>query len=539
MPSLSKHRRFPATAGLCQKQAKQLERLMAYRSLRDFIAKLEMAGELVRVAEPVSTVLEMTEICTRLLAEGGPAVLFENPIRADGEPSNIPCLANLFGTVKRVAMGVTLNGVERTTAGELREVGELLAFLRQPEPPRGLKDAIDLLPLAKTVLGMRPKTVKRAPVQEVVLKGADIDLNALPIQTCWPGEPAPLITWPLVVTKGPSDSREDDFNLGIYRMQVLGKDRAIMRWLAHRGGAQHHRRAKEASGKSGPTSLPACAVIGADPGLILAAVTPVPDTLSEYQFAGLMRGAPAELVPAKTVPLMVPANAEIVIEGHVLFDDYEDEGPYGDHTGYYNSVEKFPVFQVSAITMRRDPIYLTTLTGRPPDEPSVLGEALNEVFIPLFQQQFPEIVDFWLPPEGCSYRIAVVSMKKAYPGHAKRVMLGVWSYLRQFMYTKWVIVVDDDIDARNWKDVMWALSTRMDPARDITLIEGTPIDYLDFASPESGLGSKIGLDATDKWPPETHREWGRKLGMDPEVVEAVTEKWGRLGLPGSGKPIWK
>jgi len=539
MPSLSKHRRFPATAGLCQKQAKQLERLMAYRSLRDFIAKLETAGELVRVAEPVSTVLEMTEICTRLLAEGGPAVLFENPIRADGEPSNIPCLANLFGTVKRVAMGVTLNGVERTTAGELREVGELLAFLRQPEPPRGLKDAIDLLPLAKTVLGMRPKTVKRAPVQEVVLKGADIDLNALPIQTCWPGEPAPLITWPLVVTKGPSDSREDDFNLGIYRMQVLGKDRAIMRWLAHRGGAQHHRRAKEASGKSGPTSLPACAVIGADPGLILAAVTPVPDTLSEYQFAGLMRGAPAELVPAKTVPLMVPANAEIVIEGHVLFDDYEDEGPYGDHTGYYNSVEKFPVFQVSAITMRRDPIYLTTFTGRPPDEPSVLGEALNEVFIPLFQQQFPEIVDFWLPPEGCSYRIAVVSMKKAYPGHAKRVMLGVWSYLRQFMYTKWVIVVDDDIDARNWKDVMWALSTRMDPARDITLIEGTPIDYLDFASPESGLGSKIGLDATDKWPPETHREWGRKLGMDPEVVEAVTEKWGRLGLPGSGKPIWK
>ena len=539
MPSLSKHRRFPATAGLCQKQAKQLERLMAYRSLRDFIAKLEAAGELVRVTEPVSTVLEMTEICTRLLAEGGPAVLFENPIRADGEPSNIPCLANLFGTVKRVAMGVTLNGVERTTAGELREVGELLAFLRQPEPPRGLKDAIDLLPLAKTVLGMRPKTVKRAPVQEVVLKGADIDLNALPIQTCWPGEPAPLITWPLVVTKGPSDSREDDFNLGIYRMQVLGKDRAIMRWLAHRGGAQHHRRAKEASGKSGPTSLPACAVIGADPGLILAAVTPVPDTLSEYQFAGLMRGAPAELVPAKTVPLMVPANAEIVIEGHVLFDDYEDEGPYGDHTGYYNSVEKFPVFQVSAITMRRDPIYLTTFTGRPPDEPSVLGEALNEVFIPLFQQQFPEIVDFWLPPEGCSYRIAVVSMKKAYPGHAKRVMLGVWSYLRQFMYTKWVIVVDDDIDARNWKDVMWALSTRMDPARDITLIEGTPIDYLDFASPESGLGSKIGLDATDKWPPETHREWGRKLGMDPEVVEAVTEKWGRLGLPGSGKPIWK
>ena len=509
---------------------------MAYRSLRDFIAKLEAAGELVRVTEPVSTHLEMTEICTRLLAEGGPAVLFEHPVMADGTRSPIPCLANLFGTVKRVAMGVTLNGVERTTAAELREVGELLAFLRQPEPPRGLKDAIDLLPLAKTVLGMKPKTVSRAPAQEVVLTGADIDLTTLPIQSCWPGEPAPLITWPLIVTKGPSVSREDDFNLGIYRMQLLGKDRAIMRWLAHRGGAQHHRRWK-AAGRREP--LPACVVLGADPGLILAAVTPVPDTLSEYQFAGLLRGAPAELIPAKTVPLMVPAQAEIVIEGHVLLDDYADEGPYGDHTGYYNSVEQFPIFQATAITMRRDPIYLTTFTGRPPDEPSILGEALNEVFIPLFQQQFPEIVDFWLPPEGCSYRIAVVSIKKAYPGHAKRVMLGVWSYLRQFMYTKWVIVVDDDIDARDWKDVMWALSTRMDPARDITLIENTPIDYLDFASPQSGLGSKIGLDATDKWPPETQREWGQKLAMDREVIEAVSEKWTRLGLPGSGKPIWR
>jgi 4-hydroxy-3-polyprenylbenzoate decarboxylase len=509
---------------------------MAYKSLRDFIAKLEAAGELVRVSEPVSTVLEMTEICTRLLAEGGPAVLFEKPIRADGQVSPIPCLANLFGTVKRVAMGVTLDGVERTTAAELREVGELLAFLRQPEPPRGMKDAWDMLPLARTVMGMRPKTVTRAPVHELVFTGDQIDLTALPIQTCWPGEPAPLITWPLIVTKGPSPSREDDFNLGIYRMQVLGKDRAIMRWLAHRGGAQHHRRWK-AAGKREP--LPACVVLGADPGLILAAVTPVPDTLSEYQFAGLLRGAKAELVAAKTVPLMVPAEAEIVIEGHVLLDDYADEGPYGDHTGYYNSVEPFPIFQASCVTMRRDPIYLTTFTGRPPDEPSVLGEALNEVFIPLLRQQFPEIVDFWLPPEGCSYRIAVVSMKKAYPGHAKRVMMGVWSYLRQFMYTKWVIVVDADIDARDWKDVMWAVSTRMDPSRDITVIDGTPIDYLDFASPESGLGSKIGLDATDKWPPETKREWGTRLSMDPAVVEAVTEKWSRLGLPGAGRSIWR
>lgn len=509
---------------------------MAYRSLRDFIAKLEAAGELVRVTEPVSTVLEMTEIQTRLLAEGGPAVLFENVTLADGQPSDMPCLVNLFGTVKRVAMGVTLGGESRTTAGELREVGEILAFLRQPVPPKGFSDALELLPLARTVMSMRPKIVKKAPVQEIVLTGDQIDLTKLPIQTCWPGEPAPLITWPLIVTKGPGKDREDDFNLGIYRMQVIGKDRAIMRWLAHRGGAQHHRRWKE-SGKREP--LPACAVLGADPGTILAAVTPVPDTLSEYQFAGLLRGAKAELVAAKTVPLMVPAEAEIVLEGHVLLDEYADEGPYGDHTGYYNSVEPFPIFQITAITMRRKPIYLTTFTGRPPDEPSVLGEALNEVFIPLLRQQFPEIVDFWLPPEGCSYRIAVVSIKKAYPGHAKRVMLGVWSYLRQFMYTKWVIVVDADINTRDWKDVMWAISTKMDPARDITVLENTPIDYLDFASPESGLGSKIGLDATDKWLPETKREWGQEIRMDQSVIDAVSDKWASLGLPGSGKPIWK
>ena len=501
---------------------------MAYRSLREFIAKLEAAGELVRVSEPVSSVLEMTEIQRRVLAKGGPAILFEHVIRADGQRSAMPCLVNLFGTVKRVAMGVTLEGRERSTAADLREVGELLAFLRNPTPPGDLKDAMEMLPLAKTVMAMRPQVRKSGPVQEVVLKGDDIDLTQLPVQTCWPGEPAPLITWPLVVTKGPSTDREDDYNLGIYRMQVIGKDRTIMRWLAHRGGAQHHRRWKGA-GKREP--LPACAVIGADPGTILAAVTPVPETLSEYQFAGLLRGSKVELVPAKTVPLMVPAQAEIVLEGHVLLDEYADEGPYGDHTGYYNSVEPFPIFQVTAVTMRKDPIYLTTYTGRPPDEPSILGEALNEVFIPLLRQQFPEIIDFWLPPEGCSYRIAVVSMKKAYAGHAKRVMMGVWSYLRQFMYTKWVIVVDDDINARDWKDVMWAISTRMDPARDITVVENTPIDYLDFASPESGLGSKIGLDATNKWPPETKREWGRLIEMDPAVVEAVTEKWARLGLP--------
>lgn len=508
---------------------------MSYRSLRDFLSRLESQGDLVRVSEPVSTVLEMTEIQTRLLAEGGPAVIFERPVKADGTPSDIPVLVNLFGTVKRVAMGVTMGGVERSDAKSLREVGELLAQLRQPEPPRSIGEAMELLPLARAAMSMRPKTIGSPACQQIVLRGDEIDLNKLPIQTCWPGEPAPLITWPLVVTKGPGDAREDNYNLGIYRLQVIGKNQVLMRWLKHRGGAQHHAR----WGKEKTAPFPAAAVLGADPGTILAAVTPVPDTLSEYQFAGLLRGQRVELADCATQPLKVPAEAEIVLEGEVSLTDYRDEGPYGDHTGYYNSVEQFPVFTITAITMRRDPIYLSTFTGRPPDEPSVLGEALNEVFIPLLKQQFPEIVDFWLPPEGCSYRIAVVSMKKAYPGHAKRVMMAVWSYLRQFMYTKWVIVVDDDIDARNWKDVMWAISTRMDPARDITLIENTPIDYLDFASPESGLGSKIGLDATNKLPPETHREWGRKIRMDDDIIKTVTEKWSRLGLPGSGKPIWR
>ena len=502
---------------------------MAYRSLRDFIARLESTGRLNRVSAPVSPYLEMTEIQTRLIAEQGPAVLFENVVGDEGTRYDMPVLVNLFGTVERVAWGMNRE------PGQLREVGETLAFLRQPEPPSGWREAIEMLPLLNTVRAMKPRTIGAGPVQEVVLTGDDIDLGRLPIQTCWPGEPAPLITWPLVVTKGPSRSRIDNYNLGIYRMQVVGRDKTLMRWLAHRGGAQQHRRWAEE--KHEP--LPAAAVIGADPGTILAAVTPVPDTLSEYQFAGLLRGQKVELVRAKTVPLEVPAEAEIVIEGHVSLDDYRDEGPFGDHTGYYNAVEPFPVFTVSAITMRRDPIYLSTYTGRPPDEPSILGEALNEVFIPLLVQQFPEIVDFWLPPEGCSYRIAVVSIKKSYAGHAKRVMMAVWSYLRQFMYTKWVIVVDDDIDARDWKDVMWAVSTRMDPARDITIVENTPIDYLDFASPEPGLGAKIGLDATTKIGPETSRTWGRRIRMADEVVEQVTSKWDSYGLPGSGKPIWR
>ena len=502
---------------------------MAYNSLRDFLQYLESEGALARVQTPVSPELEVTEIQTRLLAEGGPAVLFENVVGAENKPYGMPMLVNLFGSVARVAAGMG------QTPDTLREIGELLAFLRQPEPPGGWREAFEMLPLLRRVMAMKPKSLGTGACQEVVWTGADVDLRRLPIQTCWPGEPGPLITWPLVVTRGPGTDREDDYNLGIYRMQVTGRNTTLMRWLRHRGGAQQHRRWAEQNREP----LPVAVVIGADPGVILAAVTPVPDTLSEYQFAGLLRGRKVELVKCKTVPLAVPAQAEIVIEGHVSLDDYGAEGPFGDHTGYYNAVEDFPRFTASAITMRREPIYLSTFTGRPPDEPSILGQALNEVFVPLLVQQFPEIVDFWLPPEACSYRIAVVSINKAYPGHAKRVMMGVWSYLRQFMYTKWIIVVDADIDARDWKDVMWAVSTRMDPARDITLVENTPIDYLDFASPEAGLGSKIGLDATKKLAPETKREWGQIIRMSDEIIEIVTRKWPEYGLPGSGKSIWK
>jgi len=494
---------------------------MSFSSLGDFIDFLEKKGDLLRVSEPVSPYLEITEISRRMLEGGGPAILFENVVE-NGKKYDFPVLTNLFGTVNRVAEGMGKK------PEELREVGEMLAFLRQPEPPGGWKDAIKMLPLLKKVMAMKPKSVKKAPCQEVVLEGDDIDLGNLPIQTCWPEDASPLITWPLIVTKGPDEKdKTDNYNLGIYRLQVTGKNTTLMRWLKHRGGAQHHARWQKQ--KSEP--LPVAAVIGADPATILAAVTPMPDNVSEYDFAGLLAGKKLELVDCRTVPLKVPANAEIVLEGYVSLDDYDDEGPFGDHTGFYNSVEKFPVFTITAITMRKNPIYLSTYTGKPPDEPSILGEALNEVFIPLFQQQFPEIVDFWLPPEGCSYRVAVVSIKKAYAGHAKRIMMGVWSYLRQFTYTKWVIVVDEDIDARDWKEVIWAVSTNMDPARDITVIENTPIDYLDFASPESGLGSKIGLDATTKLPPETKREWGKKIKMSEDIIAEVTKKWSKLGLP--------
>ena len=506
---------------------------MAFRNLRQFMSHLESKGGLARVGAAVSPVLEMTEIQTRLLAEQGPAVLFENVVDASGRRYDMPVLVNLFGTVDRVAAGMG------RTPETLRALGETLAFLRQPEPPGGWREAIEMLPLLKTALAMKPKTISNAPCQQIVWRGADIDLARLPIQTCWPGEPAPLITWPLVVTRDPKRPPETDgdngFNLGIYRMQVTGRDTTLMRWLAHRGGAQHF--ARHRSGSREP--LPAAVVIGADPATMLAAVAPVPDTMSEYQFAGLLAGERVALTDCLTVPLKVPAEAEIVIEGHVSLDEMGAEGPYGDHTGYYNSVETFPVFKISAITMRRDAVYLSTFTGRPPDEPSILGLAFNEIFIPLLQQQFPEIVDFWLPPEACSYRIAVVSIRKAYPGHAKRVMMGVWSYLRQFLYTKMVIVVDDDIDARNWADVAWALATRLDPARDVTIIADTPIDYLDFASPVSGLGGKMGLDATAKIPPETDRDWGRVIRMSDEVIARVDQLWSQLGLPGTGKAIWK
>lgn len=487
---------------------------MKYKDLRDFIANLEQQGELKRINVEVDPVLEMTEICDRVLRQGGPALLFEKP-----KGSSVPVLANLFGTPKRVAMGMGEQSVEA-----LREVGKLLAFLKEPEPPKGMKDAWQKMPVFKQVLNMAPKVVKSAPCQQQVFTGNEIDLNHYPIQLCWPEDVAPLITWGLVVTKGPHKTRQ---NMGIYRQQIIGKNKVIMRWLSHRGGALDFKEWQQTyPGEPFPISV----VLGCDPATILAAVTPVPDSLSEYAFAGLLRGSKTELVKCLCNDLHVPASAEIVLEGFIYPDDMADEGPYGDHTGYYNEVERFPVFTIERITQRKDPIYHSTYTGRPPDEPAILGVALNEVFVPILQRQFPEITDFYLPPEGCSYRMAVVSMKKQYPGHAKRVMMGVWSFLRQFMYTKFVIVVDDDVDVRDWNDVIWAITTRMDPVRDTTMVENTPIDYLDFASPVSGLGSKMGMDATNKVAGETEREWGRPIERDPDIVKRIDDIWPSLGI---------
>ncbi len=489
---------------------------MKYRDLRDFLHKLEAEGELKRVHLEVDPYLEITEICDRTLRAAGPALLFENP-----RGSDIPLLGNLFGTPRRVALGM---GVESVDA--LREVGKLLAFLKEPDPPRGMKDAWEKLPIFKQVLTMAPKVVSRAPCQEHVTEGSGVDLGRLPIQTCWPEDAGPLITWALVVTKGPHKARQ---NMGIYRQQVIGANRLIMRWLSHRGGALDFRDWQAVHPQQ---PFPVAVALGADPATILAAVTPIPDTLSEYAFAGLLRGAKTELVKCRGSELQVPASAEIVLEGHIHPGEQAPEGPFGDHTGYYNEVETFPVFTVDRITHRDNPVYHSTYTGRPPDEPAVLGVALNEVFVPILRKQFPEIVDFYLPPEGCSYRMALVSMNKQYPGHAKRVMLGIWSFLRQFMYTKFVVVTDDDVDVRSWPDVIWAMTTRMDPARDTVILENTPIDYLDFASPVSGLGSKIGFDATNKWPGETERSWGRPIAMSPEVKRRVDEMWAGLGILG-------
>lgn len=491
---------------------------MKYADLREFIAQLEQKQLLKRINAPVSPHLEMTEIGDRVLKAGGPALLFEQPVH-DGHRYDFPVLANLFGTPERVAMGMGAEDVM-----QLREIGKTLAYLKEPEPPKGLKDAWDKLPLLKQVLSMAPKEVKKAPCQNIVWEGEAVDLGKLPIQHCWPGDAAPLITWGLTVTRGPNKKRQ---NLGIYRQQVIGKNRVIMRWLAHRGGALDYREFRQ---QNPDKPYPVAVVLGCDPATILGAVTPVPDTLSEYQFAGLLRGSRTELVQCIGSDLQVPARAEIVLEGHIHPNDMAMEGPYGDHTGYYNEQDSFPVLTIDRITMRENPIYHSTYTGKPPDEPAILGVALNEVFVPILQKQFPEIVDFYLPPEGCSYRMAIVSIKKQYPGHAKRVMMGCWSFLRQFMYTKFIVVVDDDVNTRDWQEVIWAITTRMDPVRDTTLIDHTPIDYLDFASPISGLGGKMGLDATNKMPGETNREWGTPIVMDDAVKARVDALWSELGL---------
>ena len=489
--------------------------------LRDFLARLEAAGELRRIAAPVSPHLEMTALADRVLRAGGPALLFENPTG-----HAMPVLANLFGTPARVARALGVAGLP-----EIRAFGEVLASLKEPEPPRGMKDLWGRRELVKTLWSMAPSTVRRPPCQELVVEGDEVDLSRLPIQHCWPGDVAPLVTWGLTITRGPHKRRQ---NLGIYRQQVIGKNQLIMRWLSHRGGAlDFAEHCRQHPGQPYPVAV----AIGADPATILGAVTPVPDSLSEYQFAGLLRGARTEVADALGVPLQVPAQAEIVLEGHIHPDaqhpsgwQHALEGPYGDHTGYYNECAEFPVFTVERITQRRDAIYHSTYTGKPPDEPAMLGLALNELFVPLLQRAFPEIVDFYLPPEACSYRMAVVSIKKAYAGHARRVMMGVWSHLRQFLYTKFVVIVDDDIDVRDWKEVIWAMTTRMDPVRDTMLIANTPIDYLDFASPVSGLGGKMGLDATNKWPGETQREWGRTMAMDAAVKARMDTLADDLGL---------
>lgn len=495
--------------------------LPTFRDLRAFLDLLDTSDRLRRVTTPVSTVHEMTEVHRRVLERRGPALLFENANLASGMTSRMPVLVNLFGSIERVAWGL---GVTRERISAL---GELLARLRQPEPIDGFKGLRESWPLIKAALTVMPSMVSRPAAQEELYVEKDVDLTRLPIQTCWPGEPAPLITWPLVITRPPTSEALADYNAGVYRMQVVERDRAIIRWLAHRGGAAHHR-LWAAAGREMPVAI----AIGADPATMLSAVLPLPEGMSELRFSGVLRGERPRLAHCITQPLLVPADAEIVIEGTVSPNETAPEGPYGDHTGYYNAVESFPVMRVTAITTRRAPIYLSTYTGRPPDEPSIIGEALNELFVPILRGQFPEVVDCWLPPDACSYRLAAVSIRKRYAGHARRVMMALWGMMVQFSYTKIVIVVDDDIDVRNPRDVLWALSTRMDPSRDLTVIDRTPIDYLDFSSPLSGLGGKLGIDATNKIGAETSREWGRPLTMDQAIIDRVDQMWARLGLDG-------
>lgn len=489
---------------------------MIFKDLRTFLQYLEKNSHLKRIKEKVSTNLEITEISRRFLDSGGPALYFENVVKEDGAKSLFPVVTNLYAHPDRISIALGLKSKE-----ELRDLGKLLAFLKNPEPPASIKETFSMLPLARRIISMSPKTVKKAVCQEVVI--TEPDLNILPIQKCWPLDVSSLITWPLIVTKGTGNEKTDNYNLGIYRLQPVAKNKLIIRWLKMRGGAAHHVKWKNLK-----EPMPVAAVIGANPALTMSAVMPIPNTMSEYNFAGLLQSKSIELVQCKTIDLKVPADAEIVLEGYVSLEEYLPEGPFGDHTGYYNDVELFPSFTIKAMTMRKNPVYLSTYTGKPPDEPSVLGAALNEVFIPLIQTQFPEIIDFWLPPEGCSYRIAVVSIKKTYAGQAKRIMMGIWSFLQQFMYTKYIIVVDDDIDVRDWSEVMWAVSTRTDAKRDCSFIENSPIDYLDFASPFSGLGSKLGIDATNKISPETSRNWGKKIQMDEDVIKKIDKIWGLL-----------
>lgn len=488
---------------------------MKNKDLRSFIRTLKNKQELKSIEFLVNPDLEITEICDRILKVGGPALLFNKP---DGY--TMPVLCNLFGTIRRITLGI---GISKFLS--LRDIGKLLSFLKEPQLPTGLRDFISNIPHFRHILHMPTKILNKAVCQENICRDTEVDITSMPIMRCWPGDISPLITWGITITQGLINKRQ---NLGIYRQQVISKNKIIIRWLPHRGGAldfqewcQHNTTEKK---------FPVAIVLGADPAILIGSVIPIPNTLSEYAFSGLLRGSKTEIVKCISSNLYVPAHSEIVLEGYLERNVVAPEGPFGDHTGYYNSVEQFPICTITHMTYRNNPIYHSTYTGRPPDEPSILGMAINELFIPIIQKQFPEIVDFYLPPEGCSYRLAIVTIKKQYVGHAKRIMFGVWSFLHQFMYTKFIVICDDDINARSWTDVIWAITTRMDPARDMIITENTPIDYLDFSSPITGLGSKIGMDATNKWPGETQRSWGVPIKMNDTVKSRIDDIWDKLHI---------